>query len=104
IKNNIDFTFWLEYFTDGIIDELLRVNKELEKSETGPSEMLKPYHQAILDHIKKNGFITDKEYSALTDRARPTRNLDFRRLIEKGLIEKLGKGKATYYKVKDIIV
>jgi len=32
IKDKINFSSWLEYFTDGIIDELLRVTKELEKN------------------------------------------------------------------------
>lgn len=31
IKNEVDFTPWLEYFTDGIIDELLRVQEKLKK-------------------------------------------------------------------------
>lgn len=31
LKEQIDFTAWLEYFTDGIIDELLRVSGDLER-------------------------------------------------------------------------
>jgi len=100
LKDEIDFTFWLEYFTDGIIDELLRVKKELEREAVTPDTVLKKYHQKIIDHIKEKGFITDREYSQLTKRAKPTRNLDFRKLIDFGLIVKVGKGKATYYKFK----
>lgn len=100
LKDNIDFTSWLEYFTDGIIDELLRVEKELEKESISPATALKEYHQKIISHIKEKGFITDKDYSELTDRARPTRNLDFRKLIELGIIVKVGQSKATYYKLK----
>ncbi len=100
LKDQIDFTSWLEYFTDGIIDELLRVKKELEKEAITPDTVLKDYHQIIIDHIKEKGFITDREYSKLTKRAKPTRNLDFRKLIELELIVKVGKGKATYYKFK----
>jgi len=100
LKDQIDFTFWLEYFTDGIIDELLRVKKELGKEATSPDTALKDYHQKIIDFIKEKGFITDKDYSGLTDRAKPTRNLDFRKLIELGIIIKVGKGRATYYKLK----
>lgn len=100
LKGKVDFTSWLEYFTDGIIDELLRVKKELEKEAVSPDTVLKKHHQKIINHIKKKGFITDKEYSKLTKRAKPTRNLDFRKLIELGLIIKAGKGKATYYKLK----
>lgn len=100
VKDQIDFTSWLEYFTDGIIDELLRVEKELEKEAVSPEAVLKDYHRIIIDFIKKKGFITDKDYSKLTNRARPTRNLDFRKLISLGIIIKVGKGKATYYQLK----
>ena len=100
IKDNIDFTTWLEYFTEGIIDELFRVKKELDKEIISPKTELKDYHKQIIDFITKHGFITDKEYAKLTKRAKPTRNLDFRKLIDLDQIEKLGKGKATYYKFK----
>ncbi|HBO16892.1 MAG: Fic family protein [Candidatus Moranbacteria bacterium GW2011_GWE2_35_2-] len=100
LRDQVDFTSWLEYFTDGIIDELLRVGKELEKETVNPDTTLRDYHKKIIDFIKKNGFITDKEYSYLTNRAKPTRNLDFKKLIELGIIAREGKGKATYYKLK----
>jgi Fic family protein len=100
LREQIDFTSWLEYFTDGIIDELLRVEKELEKEAISPNTTLKYHHRKIIDFIKEKGYIADKNYSVLTDRARPTRNLDFRKLIELGIIVKVGKGKATYYKLK----
>lgn len=100
LKENLDYTSWLEYFTDGIIDELLRVKKELEKEAISPDTELKDYHQKIINFIKEKGFITDKDYAELTDRAKPTRNLDFRKLIDLGIIVKEGKGKATYYKLK----
>ncbi|MBU3924952.1 hypothetical protein KJ854_03375, partial [Patescibacteria group bacterium] len=72
-KNKIGFTSWLEYFTDGIIDELLRLKKELEKEAITPDTVLKEYHQKIIDYIKEKGFITDREYSQLTKRAKATR-------------------------------
>lgn len=98
-EQNIDFTSWLEYFTEGIIDELLRVQKELEKEVISPKAELKKHHYKILEYIQKNGYVQDKDYSKLTNRARPTRNLDFRKLIDLGLIKKFGKGRATYYKL-----
>lgn len=100
LADQIDFTSWLEYFTDGIIDELLRVEKELEKEAINPDDVLKEYHQKIIDFIKEKGFITDKDYAELTSRAKPTRNLDFRKLIDLGIIVKVGNGRATHYKIK----
>jgi len=99
IKDKIDFTGWLEYFTDGIIDELIRVQGELKNKELSPATQLKPHHEKLLNYIRKNGFIADKDYSKLTDRAKPTRNLDFRKLIKMGLIKKQGKGMLTYYEL-----
>lgn len=100
IKDKIDFTGWLEYFTDGIIDELLRVGKELKTLSITPDTILEQYHKKLLDYIRRHGYINDKLYSSLTDRAKATRSLDFQKLINLGLIERLGKGKATYYKLK----
>jgi Fic family protein len=100
IKDKIDFTDWLEYFTDGIIDELLRVKKELLSENFSPENELKDYHKKIIKHIKNKGYITDREYAKLTERAKPTRSLDFRKLMDLNIIERFGKGKATYYKLR----
>ncbi len=100
LKARIDFTEWLEYFTDGIIDELLRVGKELKGAALSPETALLPHHRLILDFIKEHGYITDKQYAGLTKRAKATRNLDLKKLIDLGLIKKFGKGKATYYKAE----
>lgn len=45
-------------------------------------------------------FITYRIYSTLTQRAMPTLNQDLNRLIAMGLIERLGKGKATLYRLR----
>ena len=100
IAKTVDFSLWLEYFTGGIIDELLRVEKILPRSNKSPQDELKSYHQQILDFIKDKGYITDKDYAGLVNRARPTRRLDFNKLIGMGLIKREGKGKNTYYKMK----
>ena len=75
LKESVDFTNWLEYFADGILDELLRVNGELATMTSSPETSLQPYHDAILRHIDEHGFITDREYSGITDRAKATRAL-----------------------------
>ena len=96
---NIDFTAWLEYFTDGVVDELTRVSKQLPP-DTGPQSELLDYHLKILAVIKEKGFITDRDYAKLVDRARPTRHLDFQKLIYLGIIEKKGRSRASYYVLK----
>lgn len=76
------------------------MEKEREKEVVSPETSLKDYHHKLINFIKEKGFITDKDYSGITDRAKPTRNLDFRKLIELGIIVKVGRGKAIYYKLK----
>lgn len=100
LVNNMDFTTWLEYFTEGIIDELLRVRALLPNLATSPQTKLQPYHLKVLESIREKGFIADRDYARLTERAKATRTQDFKKLIELGLIERKGKGKTTYYVLK----
>ena len=93
-------TKWLEYFTDGIIDELLRVKGELAKANQAPASGLKEHHHIILNYIKEHGSINDALYSKLVKRAKSTRALDFRSLLDQDLIKRHGKGKAIYYCLK----
>jgi Fic family protein len=101
IFEQIDFTAWLEYFTGGIIDELLRIEKILPQVVASPRNQLQPYHEKIIEFIKQRGFISDRDYATLVDRAKPTRRLDFNKLIELGLIQREGKGKNTYYVLRE---
>jgi len=101
LVNKINFTSWLEYFTEGIIDELLRVQKTLPEVGISPETNLQPHHLKILEFIKEKGFIADRDYAKLVGRAKATRALDFKKLIELELISRKGKGKATYYVLKE---
>lgn len=96
IVNDIDFTDWLEYFTDGILDELRRIRSQLPQN----GDRLEPHHKKILKYIDENGSITAREYAAITERARATRIQDFKKLTDMGLIKSMGIGKATYYILK----
>lgn len=94
--NLFDFTSWLEYFTDGIIDELNRVIKLLPK-EVQQLAMVMEHHKIILDYINKFGFIRDSDYLKLTNRSKASRTLDFKRLLDLDLIERHGSARGTYY-------
>ncbi len=98
IVDDIEFTGWLEYFAGGILDELFRVQKEIEKSQMSPAMVLKPHHRQILAWLDEHGYITDRDYAQLTDRAKATRTLDFNFLLKLGLIERKGVGRGTYYR------
>jgi len=100
LEKSVDFTKWLEYFTGGLIDELLRVQKLLPKLGNTPDTRLEDHHIKILEFIKQNGFISDRDYAKLTDRAKATRTMDFQKLLDLGLIERKGKGRSTHYMLK----
>ena len=102
LSGSIDFTVWLEYFTGGLIDELLRVKKLLPELGNTPDTRLEAHHLKILEYIKHHGFISDRNYAQLTDRAKATRTLDFQKLLDLGLIDRKGKGRSTYYILKEV--
>ncbi|ODS22513.1 hypothetical protein AB835_13815 [Candidatus Endobugula sertula] len=96
IKDKIDFSAWLEYFADGILDELRRIIKLLpEHSVAAPR--LETHHQQILDYLQQHRSITQREYGQITTRSLAARKLDFEKLMQLNLIEAKGVGRGTYY-------
>lgn len=103
LQKKIDFTVWLEYFCEGVLDELLRVENALLKTQShkmSGDDSLSPIQTTIINYIHEHNFIRDADYAKITTRAKATRALDFKLLIELGIIERYGKGPATYYRLK----
>lgn len=96
LKDDIDFTAWLEYFADGILDELRRVRKTLPE-QSAEQPRLEPHHRQILDYIKEHGSITQREYGTISSRSLASRKLDFNKLLKLGLIKVESTGRGTYY-------
>lgn len=96
LKDSIDFTQWLEYFADGILDELRRIRKTLPDT-LQPPPRLEPHHKQILDYITEHGSITQREYGSISTRSLAARKLDFEKLLDLGLIESKGTGRGTHY-------
>ena len=94
--NLVDSCGWLEYFADGILDELLRIRKILPE-KVKPQPRLEPHHQQILDYIKDHGSITQREYGSITSRSLASRKIDFDKLLKLNFIEANGVGRGTYY-------
>lgn len=95
LKDSIDFSKWLEYFAEGILDELRRIIKILPEQLT--KIRLEPHHRQILDYIRERGSITQREYGAISDRSLAARKLDFDKLVQLNLIIAKGVGRGTYY-------
>lgn len=97
LAGKIDFTKWLEYFVEGIIDELLRVTALLPVQPLNPKAELLTDQKKLLELIAQKGYAADSDYAKISNRARPTRAQDFNKLIELGMIARKGKSKNTYY-------
>jgi len=93
----IEHTEWLEYFTEGILDELIRVHNIIQNEQKVHQPRIEKHHQLILDYIKQHGRITQKEYSTITNRSLASRKKDFAYLINLNLISSNNAGKNTYY-------
>ena len=96
LQDEIDFTDWLEYFAEGILDELRRVRKTIFQS-SGAEIRLEKHHQDILNFIDKQGYIRQRDYAEFSTRSLASRKNDFEKLVEFGLIEAKGVGRSTYY-------
>jgi Fic family protein len=96
----LDFTTWLEYFAGGVSAGLSALERRQRKRQATPATTLAAHHLAILAHVDEHGFITDKEYGHITDRAKATRSLDFKKLLELDLLVREGKGRGTFYRRK----
>jgi Fic family protein len=92
---DLDFTRWLEYFSDGILDELKRVQKTLP--EFTESLRLEKHHKDILKYIEKHGSISQREYASISNRSLAARKKDFQKLIALNLIKSNGEGRAVFY-------
>ncbi len=96
LADDIDFSEWLEYFADGILDELRRVHKTLPE-QAGAKPRLETHHKKILAYIEKHGSITQREYGTISSRSLASRKLDFDKLVKLNLIKAEGTGRGTYY-------
>lgn len=84
-----------------LVQELnFELQKLLPKEKADPESRLETHHLRLLEYTKKHGYINDRLYAGLTTRAKATRSLDFQKLISLGRLKRLGKGKATYYKLE----
>ncbi len=101
LENEIDFSDWLLYFAEGILDELRRVIKLLPDNVPQSLPRLEPHHHQVLDYIEKHGSITQREYGEISARSLAARKLDFDKLLKLGLIKAEGKGRGTYYTLPD---
>lgn len=96
LEKKIDHTDWLEYFAEGILDELKRVQKTLPSEQV----LLHKHHHQVLDYVREHGNITQRQYGSISTRSLASRKKDFLFLVENDFLETKKGGRSTYYVLK----
>ncbi len=103
-----DLTGWLEYFSEGLAQELERVKKRVQKlsldskllGRTGQIA-LSERQMKIVEYIEANGSITNQAWRRLlSEYSDDTILRDLKDLQKKGLVKKKGSTKASVYMLK----
>lgn len=105
--NDMDMTVWLEYFTEGLRNQLMEVKTKGEKAikkEIVDVKIkdfnLNPRQQKALDYLLENQSINNSLYQKICKTIKRTATRDLTDLVELGLLEKHGEKKGTYYTLK----
>ncbi|PKP55855.1 MAG: hypothetical protein CVT89_07420, partial [Candidatus Altiarchaeales archaeon HGW-Altiarchaeales-2] len=99
-----ELTLWLEYFAEGIANELTRIEKQILdisrdkalKDKLGQLELNERQMDAVA-YLQKKGKISRSEYVKLTQCSPKTAYNDLQEMLNKKLIIQEGGGKYTYY-------
>ncbi|MEX2028560.1 MAG: Fic family protein [Candidatus Curtissbacteria bacterium] len=103
-----DLTGWLEYFCEGLAEELARVKERVQKlsldsklkGRTGQI-LLSERQVKLVEYMEKVGSISNKQWrSVLRDFSDDTILRDLKDLQKKGLIKKKGSTKGAVYVLK----
>lgn len=102
-----DLTNWLEYFTEGLAIELTRIKDKVQRLSTdlhlkeklgGKQLFLSERQIAIMEYIQRVGYLQNQSFEELFPKiSEDTILRDLHDLMQKGIIKKEGKTKASRY-------
>lgn len=102
-----EFTFWLEYFTEGLAIELTRIKEKvlrlsidvhLKEKLGGKQVFLSERQIAIMEYIQRVGYLNNEGFLDLFPKiSEDTVLRDLHDLMQKGIIKKEGRTKAARY-------
>lgn len=107
--NNMDMTAWLEYFINGLrfqMTEIQEKGKNIIVAEKVAKDLreynLNPRQEKIIRFLMINRQIDNEQCQKLCSSIKRTATRDLTSLVEKGLLEKRGEKKGTYYLLSHI--
>ena len=104
-EKEYNVTPWLEYFTDAIAgsleslqDQLVQMKKHLEEGYSlGASLGLNSYQIQALTYTRLTGSVSTSTYSESTGVSRATAGRQLQKLIDVGVLRRVGKGRSAKY-------
>jgi len=106
---NMDLTYWLEYFTLGLAAELEKIKEQVLKlsrdmrlkGQLGKQIALSERQIRLIEALNEQGQLSTGDANGLLPAVSPDTILrDFKDLIKKGLVVRKGKTKGAYYQLK----
>jgi len=102
----INITPWLEYFTEGVAVSMGRVKQAIldlsldrRLKEQRGQLYLNDRQMQLLKYLQTKPRITIREIQKMFDISRDTANRDLKPLLENTLVQRRGKGRASYYEL-----
>nr|WP_319372367.1 Fic family protein [uncultured Methanobacterium sp.] len=97
-----DLTGWLLYFMEGFLTSLREIKDRIMLFPSGAPMKIKLTEKMlkILEYLHLNGSITNSEVQKLLNISRQGAYKDLRSLMDKGIVEKKGGSRSTYYILK----
>jgi Fic family protein len=94
-----DLTDWLLYFLEGFLTSIDEIKNRIMLFPAGAPVKIKLTEKMlkILEYVHLNGSITNSEVQKLLNISRQGAYKDLRSLMDKGIIEKKGGSRSTYY-------
>ena len=94
-----DLTDWLLYFLEGFLTSIDEIKNRILLFPAGAPVKIKLTEKMlkILEYVHLNGSITNSEVQKLLNISRQGAYKDLRSLMDKGIIEKKGGSRSTYY-------
>lgn len=106
-KKNMDFSFWIEYFTTGFVIEARKALEQIQSigfgkvSKKSEQVFLDRDEIQIMDFLTTIGRMTSDDVVDVLSVAKRTAQLKLKQLADKGLITQHGSGTSFYYTIKD---
>lgn len=107
---NGELTKWLEYFCEGLAIELTRIKEKVQRLSTdlhlkeklgGKQVFLSERQIAVMEYIQRVGYLSNQGFEDLFPKiSEDTILRDLHDLMQKGIIKKEGKTKASRYMLR----